>query len=163
MDGLVRGRVSSNFDILAGFRWDHTSTRVKYSDNTDDDYILNLYVPLIGAQIHQAFANGELLFRILATPLVPGRLRYNFWTRTGFAEFGDFDVSKGSFIEILSDYRFRISPDLSMGGFVKWNSLRVNTGDRNLSGTTNEPISWTVDIRSWTIGGSLSLGFSSFF
>ncbi len=161
MDGLVRGRVSNNFDVLAGFRWDHTSTRVKYSDNTDDDYILNLYIPLIGAQIHQAFANGELLFRILATPLVPGRLRYHFWDFRGFTEFGDFDVAKGSFIEILSDYRFRISSDLGVGGFVKWNLLHVNTGVWNLSGSVSEPISWTVDIRSWTIGGSLSLGFSS--
>jgi hypothetical protein len=159
VDGLVRGSVSDNFDILAGFRWDHTSTRVKYSDNTDDDYILNLYLPLIGAQLHQQFAGGELLFRIIGTPLVPGRITYNFWTNTNFSEFGDFDVVRGSFIETLLDYRFRMSSHLDVGGFAKWNMMHVNTRENSLSGSTVESVSWTVDIRSWTVGGSLSLGF----
>ncbi|AFM25519.1 hypothetical protein [Desulfomonile tiedjei] len=159
VDGFVRGGVSDNFDILAGFRWDHTSTRLKYSDNTDDDYVLNLYLPLIGAQLHQQFAGGELLFRIIGTPLVPGRVRYNFWTSTNFSEFGDFDVARGSFVETLLDYRFRMASNLNLGGFVRWNMMHVNTRENSLSGSTTESISWTVDIRSWTVGGSLSLGF----
>lgn len=159
VDGLVRGSVSDNFDILAGFRWDHTSTRLKYSDDTDDDYILNLYLPLIGAQLHQQFAGGELLFRIIGTPWIPGRMRYHFWTSTNFSEFGDFDVARGSFIEMLLDYRFRMASNLNVGGFVKWNMLHVNTHENSLSGSTAEPISWTVDIRSWTAGGTLSLAF----
>jgi hypothetical protein len=159
VDGLVRGSVSDNFDILAGFRWDHTSTRVKYSDNTDDDYILNLYLPLIGAQLRQQFAGGGLLFRIVGTPLVPGRMTYNFWTNTNSSEFGDFDVVRGSFVETLLDYRFRMSSHLDVGGFVKWNMMHVNTRENSLSGSTAESVSWTVDIRSWIVGGSLSLGF----
>ncbi len=44
VDGLVKACVPGNLELLAGFRWDHTSTRVDYSDNTTDDYILNSYI-----------------------------------------------------------------------------------------------------------------------
>lgn len=162
VDALVRGGLSGPFALLAGFRWDHTSTRVNYSDNSSDDYILNLYLPLVGAQLNQRFANGALLFRFLATPIVPGRVKYNFWDRLGFSEYGDFSVNRGYFMEIFSDYRFKITDDLSAGGFVKWNSVHVTTSERSLSGLATEPVSWTVDLRSWAVGGSLSLGFSSF-
>lgn len=37
VDGLAKGCVSGPIELLAGLRWDHTSTRVDYSDNTSDD------------------------------------------------------------------------------------------------------------------------------
>jgi hypothetical protein len=161
VDGLAKGRVSDSFDVLAGFRWDHTSTRVRYSDNTDDDYILNLYLPIIGAQVNQTFGNGSLLVRLLVAPFVPGTMRYHFWSRTGFSEFGNFSGNNGSLVEVFADYSLRVSRDLSVGGFAKWDTLHIRTAERNLSDSTTEPISWSIDIRSWTFGASLSLGFAS--
>jgi len=162
VDGLVKGCVSGPFEILVGLRWDHTSTRVDYSDNTSDDYILNSYLPLIGAQINQPFCNGSMLIRFVGSPLAWGQLRYHFWDRLGFAEFGDFRVnSKSSFVEILADYRCQLTGDFRVGAFAKWNSLRVRTDDGNLSGLATESVSWAVDIRSWTLGGVASLAFSS--
>ena len=161
VDGLTKSRVSGALELLAGFRWDHTSTRVKYSDHTDDDYILNAYLPLIGIQVNQPFSSGSMLVRFVGSPVVAGRMRYDFWTHTGYAEFGDFDVSGGSFLEFFGDYFLKVTSDLSVGGFVRWNSLHVKTVERNLSGSTTEPVSWTIDIQSWTLGGTLSLGFSS--
>jgi hypothetical protein len=161
VDGLVKARVPGNFELLAGFRWDHTSTRVDYSDSTSDDYILNSYIPLIGTQIYQPFSNGSVLVRVVGTPLVFGTLRYHFWTRDGFSESGDFPLnSKSSFLEVLADYRVKLTGDLRVGCFAKWNWLRVRTNERNLSDSTTESISWGVDIRSWTLGGDISLAFS---
>ncbi|MBI5572842.1 MAG: hypothetical protein HY914_23060 [Desulfomonile tiedjei] len=161
LDALVTQRISGSFQLIAGFRWDHTSTRVDYSDNTSDDYIMNEYIPFIGAQVNQPTSLGSVLVRFVGTPLVPGSIRYHFWTNTGFAEFGNFDVSQGYFMELLAEYRLRIACDLSLGGFAKWNALHVQTATRNLAGSVSEPISWVVDIRSWTVGGSVSLGFAS--
>jgi hypothetical protein len=161
LDGLVKSRISGNLEFLAGFRWDHTSTRVNYSDNTVDDYILNAYVPLIGLQIYRSFSTNCLLVRFVGSPIVGGRLRYHFWNRLGYAEFGDFDVRNGYFMEFWANYALKIKGDLNLGGFVKWNALRVETSEQGLSGLTAEPVSWVVDIRSWTLGGTLSLGFSS--
>jgi hypothetical protein len=162
VDGLAKCWVSGPLELLVGLRWDHTSTRVDYSDNTSDDYILNSYLPLIGAQINQPFCNGSMLVRFVAAPLVWGQIKYHFWDRLGYAEFGDFRVnSKSSFVEILADYRFKLTGDLQAGAFAKWNSLRVRTDDQNLSGLTTESVSWAVDIRSWTLGAVASFDFSS--
>jgi len=161
VDGLAKYPATGSFAVLAGFRWDHTSIRVDYSDNTSDDYILNAYIPLFGMQICQRASSGSLLLRAVGTPWVGGRLKYNFWDRLGYDEFGDFGVSSGDFLEIFADYSLKFRGDLSLGGFVKWNSLHVKTAERSLSGLNAEPVSWSVNIKSWTIGASLSLGFST--
>ncbi len=161
LDGLARIRVAGGFDALAGFRWDHTSVRVDYVDNTSDDYILNAYLPLIGMQLDQRFFRGSLLFRVVGTPLLAGRMRYHYWDRVGYAEFGDFDVSKGYFAEVFAHYSLKLSSDVNAGAFAKWNSLHVKTAEENLLGSIDDPVSWAVDIRSWTIGLNLSVGFYS--
>jgi hypothetical protein len=161
LDLLAKYSVSGAFDLLAGFRWDHTSTRLKYSDNTVDDYILNLYLPLVGAQLKQRSEAAALTVRLLLSPIVPGRIRYCFWDKLGYAEFGDFAANSGYLLEAFADYSFRITSDLDVGGFARWNSVRVKTEERSLSGSAMDPVSWNLDIRSWTIGGMVSLGFSS--
>jgi len=160
-DGLAKFRVAGDVDLLAGLRWDHTSTRVSYIDNTDDDYILNTYVPLFGLQVHQQSSNGSLLVRFVGSPWIAGRLRYHFWTGATYTEFGDFNVINGYFMELLADYSVKVMGDLSVGVFARGNALHLNTAEKGLSGGTTEPISWTVDIRSWTLGGTMSLAFAS--
>ncbi|MBI4962449.1 MAG: hypothetical protein HY913_04165 [Desulfomonile tiedjei] len=161
LDGLLKGRMFGDLEALAGFRWDHTSTRVNYSDNTEDDYILNAYVPLFGLQIRQPFSSGCVLVRFVGSPWVGGRLKYHYWDRLGFAEFGDFDVRRGTFMEFFMDYSVKTKGNLSLGGFAKWNALHVKTAEASLSGSTTDPVAWSVNIRSWTVGGTVSLGFSS--
>lgn len=161
LDGIVKARVMRGFDLLAGFRWDHTSTRVDYSDDTSDDYILNAYLPLIGAQLNRRFSDSSLLVRFMGTPLYFGTVKYHFWDRLGYAEFGDFRInSKSTHLEVLADYRFKLQRGIFAGGFVKGNWLRVRTDSRNLSGSINESVAWAVDIKSWTVGGIVSLDFS---
>jgi hypothetical protein len=161
LDGMAKIPISGNFDLLCGVRWDHKSTRVDYTDNTSDDYILNSYIPLIGAQFNQRFSNGALLVRVVGSPIARGRMKYNFWTRSNYAEYGDFDINSGSsFLEVLADYRVKVGSELFVGGFAKWNSQQVRTGHKDLSGSTNESVSWAVDIRSWTVGADVSLDFA---
>jgi hypothetical protein len=161
-DATAKAYVWGQFEFLAGFRWDHTSVRVDYSDNTSDDYILDAYIPLIGTQVNQRFANGSLLLRVVGSAWVHGNLRYHFWTRTGYAEFGDFHIgSDSSFLEILADYRWKLGSAVGLGAFAKWNWLRANSEDKSLSGSTTESVGWSVDIRSWTLGGVASVDFRS--
>jgi hypothetical protein len=161
VDGLVKARVPGNLELLAGFRWDHTSTRVDYSDNTSDDYILNSYIPIIGTQVSQPFSNGSILVRVVGSPVVFGTMKYHFWTRTGYSEEASFPLNtSSSFLEVLADYRVKLTGDLKAGCFAKWNWLRGRTDDRSLSDSTTESVSWGVDIKSWTLGGDISLAFS---
>jgi hypothetical protein len=160
LDGLAKCGLTGGAEFLAGFRWDHTSTRVNYSDNTDDDYILNAYLPLIGMQLNKRSSNCSMLLRCVGSPWVGGRLKYHFWDNLGSAEFGDFRVNNGYFLEFFADCSMRIASDLSVGGFAKWNYLRVKTDEQSLSGSTAERVSWAVDVRSWTFGATLSLVFA---
>ena len=161
IDGLAKCSVAGDAEVLAGFRWDHTSTRVKYSDNTDDDYILNAYLPLIGMQLNKRFSDCSMLLRCVGSPWVGGRLKYHFWDNLGYAEFGDFRVNNGYFLEFFADCSMRIAGALSVGGFAKWNYLHIKSDEQSLSGSTTEPVSWAVDIRSWTFGASLACAFAS--
>ncbi len=160
-DGFVKRRVSGPFEVLAGLRYDHTSTRVNYSDESSDDYILNTYIPTIGVQVAHRFSGSSLTVRFLGSPVVWGTLRYAYWAPPiNYGESGDFRP-KGdcSFVEFFADYRARMTGRMDVGAFAKWNSLRVNTSDAALSGGSTEQVSWNVAIRSWTYGATLHLGF----
>ena len=161
IDGLAKCSLTGGAEVLAGFRWDHTSTRVNYSDNTDDDYILNAYLPLIGMQLNKRSSNCSMLLRCVGSPWVGGRLKYHYWDNLGYAEFGDFRANNGYFLELFADCSMRIAGDLGVGGFVKWNYLHVKTDKQNLSGSTADPVYWVIDVRSWTFGATLSLVFAS--
>jgi hypothetical protein len=161
LDGLAACRITGATSLLAGFRWDHTSTRVNYSDNTFDDYVLNAYLPLIGMQLTKRSPNCSMLVRCVGSPWVGGQLKYHFWGDPATAEFGDFRVNNSYFLEFFADCSMMIAGDLSVGGFVKWNYLHIKTGKQNLSGSTTEPVHWVVDVRSWTFGGTLSCAFAS--
>jgi len=137
------------------------STRVNYSDITDDDYILNAYMPLFGLQVQQPISNGSILLRFTGAPAVGGRLKYHFWDNLGYAEFADFKVTGDYFMEFFADFCLKIRYGLGLGAFAKWNSLHVKTASQRLSGSTTEPVLWSVNIQSWTVGASLYLGFSS--
>jgi hypothetical protein len=160
IDGLLTSRISGSFQLLAGVRWDHTSTRVDYTDHSDDDYILNAYLPLIGLQMNQRSFNGSLLVRFMGAPVAFGNLKYHYWAADGYSEAGDFGLKNSYLLEFLADYRRAVTGNLTVGGFVKWNSLAVKTTERNLSGSSTDAVSWKVDIKSLVIGGTLSVGFS---
>jgi hypothetical protein len=161
IDGLVKCSVTGPFEILAGFRWDHVSTRVNYSDNSSDDYILNSYMPLIGAQFNQRWPGGSLTFRIVGSPVVRGQMSYNFWDRLGYGESGDFPIKESLFLEILADYQVKLASDVSVGVFGKWNALQVRTDTEQLTGSTTEAVSWTVNLQSWTFGVDTAVYFVS--
>jgi hypothetical protein len=161
LDGMASCRVASGAEILAGFRWDHTSIRVNYSDNTFDDYVLNAYLPLIGMQLNKRLSNCSMLLRCVGAPWVGGRVNYNFWGDPATVEFGDFRVNRGYFLEFFADCSMRIARDVSAGAFVKWDYLHLTTDEQSLSGSTTEPVSWAVIIRSWTFGANLACAFAS--
>ena len=161
IDGLVTKRISGSFELLAGLRWDHTSTRIHYNDDTSDDYTLNTYIPLVGVQIAERSCNGTLLVRFMGSPVPFGELTYAFWTGQNYAESASFALSKSHFMELFAEYNRCVGGNLTAGLFVKWNSLSVKTSEGHLAGTGGEPASWNVDIQSLVIGGSICLGFSS--
>jgi hypothetical protein len=159
--GLVTTRVSGAFELLGGLRWDRSSIRVAYRDNTHDDYVLNAYIPLVGVQVAQQSCNSSLTVRFMGTPVVLGALKYHFWTGDGYTEYGDFALNNSYFMELFAEYSWCMGNSITAGGFVKWNSFSAKTQESHLTGSTTEPVSWSVGIQSLVVGGSVSVGFSS--
>lgn len=160
LDGTVKAPISGSVDFLFGFRWNHTDTKVDYGDNSRDGYILDSYIPLIGAQFNQRFSASALVFRVVGSPLPWGRMTYHFWEPGRLVEYGEFPFSaKSSFLEFFADYRINCTRDVVLVGFAKWNRQSVQTHEQSLSGDTSEPVSWDVDIRSWTLGADVSVVF----
>jgi hypothetical protein len=161
VEGFLTGSLCGNLEILAGFRWNHTSIRINYSDFTDDDYILNTTTPLVGVQYRGQSSAQRILVRVVGSPVIGGNLNYHFWDNLGFAEFGSFPVRSGSFLECMADYSVQVADRFGLGCFVKWNVLRVRTDEKDVSGSAVEPIYWSVDNRAWIVGASASLAFVS--
>jgi hypothetical protein len=161
VEGFLTGNLCDNLRILGGFRWNHTSIRIHFSDSTDDDYVLNTYTPLAGVEYRQQFSTQRILVRIVGSPVIAGSLKYHFWDNLGFSEFGSFPVRNGSFVECTADYSVKMAKRLALGCFVKWNALRVKTAEQALSGSSLDQASWTVDTRAWIVGASASLAFES--
>lgn len=162
IDSLLKAHVAGPFDILAGCRWDRTSTRVDYADNTSDDYILNAYMPIIGALYRNTTPTGAFHVKMLYAPVVWGQMKYNFWDNRGFAEFGDFGINNNSFFaEAFAEYLVKFRPNMNVGAFAKWDALQAKTNKQGLSGMTNESVAWSVNVRAWTFGGTLSMTFTT--
>ncbi len=96
----------------------------------------------------------------MVAPVAFGSLKYHYWDGDDYSEAGDFALTQSYLGEFLADYRRVITGNLTVGGFVKWNSLAVKTLERHLTGSSTDAISWQVGIKSLVIGGSLAVGFS---
>lgn len=160
LEGLLSRRAGRPVRLLAGVRWDHSSMRLLYSDDTYDDYVLDGYIPVVGLQVSDPLLGVGLTMRCLVSPFVPGNFRYHYWDNRGYAEFGSFPFSKGYFLEFLGDYNRKVAGWITMGGFVRWNTLRAQTCEKELQGLSSDPVSWDLNKQVWIVGGTLSLIFS---
>lgn len=158
VQGLLSYQAAGPVQVLAGFRWDHSSTRLLYWDSTPDDYILNAYLPLVGLQVDQQFFAGDLRVRCVGFAAVPGSLKYHYWDGA-YSEFGDFDLGRGYFLDIFTEYSKSLMGDFRVGAFLSWNVVHAQSREELLSGSTHEPISWSADKRSWILGASIALNF----
>ncbi len=174
IDGAVILGSPCGLNLIAGFRWDSYSIKLRdpspFASNTilfpigtssdEADLTLNSYIPLIGTQCCWGGPCCGLLFRVVGFPWVPGNLRYgetiNERIGTRLQVNGNYD--RGSFLEIFSEYS-RTCPGVGcLGIFARWNYLDVR-------GSTSPEILGPVTLRfgpirtSWTVGGRLALNF----
>lgn len=156
VDVLYRHRaLQGRLALLSGVRWDKKKTRVRFSDNTDDDYCLNTYAPILGIQLEQPAAGGVLTLGALGSPLLRGQMKYKYQDHTGgFVEYGDFSLRRGHTVECRVQYTRSIGSRWRLGGFVQWATQRVTSEEAALSGNTAEPVSWRVSHQAWTLGAT---------
>lgn len=160
LDVLYRCRaLQGRLDVLSGIRWDKKKTTVHYSDNTDDDYRLNTYAPVVGFQFNQPAAGGVLSVRALGSPWVFGEMDYDYRDRKGFEEYGDFTLRNGYTLECRAQYSRVVGSRWQLGGFAQWGIQHVESKQVALSGNTEEAVSWRVTNQAWMLGTFASVNF----
>jgi hypothetical protein len=161
----------NGFALLGGFRYDRFAVKLSSpvnasgvpslrSDNAD--VTSTGYIPLVGVQMAYAGSNYNLLFRVIGCPSLIGHVRYS-ETLAGASNYQASGNYKGTnFIEVFTEYGYRVSERSSMGLFGRFSSTR---GASNLTmdyptiAGLDAPFDVSIGRNSWTAGGQVSFQF----
>lgn len=173
LDAAATYAVYGGSRIIAGFRYEHFSTRfdnpssltLPSTSGDTADITVNSYLPYVGIQSSIGGPASNVKVRFIGFPYVPASVSH---FETGEAGVGTRVETTGRFdrsyfLELFAEYSRKLFGDASMGAFFRWNLLHGNT---NLT-TDVLPISvssstlGSFDRNTYTFGGSLSLNFGS--
>lgn len=176
VDGMLFCGCSKTFQALAGFRYEHFSTRFK---NPSDavvvpstpsdrlDITVNSYLPYFGAQYATGGSNSSLSVRFLGFPFVPANATH---FETGEAGSATRIESKGNFRnggywwELFAEYDWNMFNGASVGAFLRWNVVHGKAkfhSELQPAHIIGQDQGATFDRNTFTFGGSLSLNFGS--
>ncbi len=154
----------NGFALLAGFRYDYFTTRFRDPFNvsgiisapTDKaDLRSESYIPLIGGQTAYSDGSSSFVFRVVGSPIVPGRLTYlqSFAGAAAFLVEGNY--SEGYFVEAFTEYAHDFGGLANVGFFGRVNAARY-TSDIRVTLVGIGPGTETYDQifyrNSWTVG-----------
>jgi len=163
------------FQVLAGFRYEHFSTKfinrqgaivAPLSPDDRADITINSYLPFFGCQYNLVGSNGSINLRIIGFPYLPADVSH---FESGESGIGTRVESRGQpgksgFLEAFAQTSLNLSPNASVGAFVRWNWLcgsgyfhsEVQPG---ALATSDELVNF--DRMGVTLGGSMSVSFIS--
>jgi hypothetical protein len=173
VDAAVSCGFCTPFKALAGFRYEHFSTRwdnpsstsLPSTSNDTADITINSYLPYVGVQSSIGGPASNVKVRFIGFPWAPANVSH---FETGESGIGTRVESTGNwdrsyFCELFAEYNRNFSSSMGLGAFVKWN---VHHGHGNFSadllpalGSVSRGASF--DRNTVTFGGSFSLNFTS--
>jgi len=170
VDGAVFLNTWASTKLLAGFRWDHLDTQLTLGlpgvpvFSLRDDFTVNAYLPYLGVQVDQ----GGVVVRIIGFPVVPGDIKYALTqgfqgTPASSLQSISYHFTSGQFLEVFASYSKKLSRGLEIGGFLTFDYLHGGTDFRTPADVNFNPgyvVSTTLNLRYWTMGGSLSWDFN---
>jgi hypothetical protein len=162
LEGLGTYQVADRFNFLAGFRWDHTSSRLHVTRPGDsfDDFVVNAYLPIVGVEVRQGRPENEAMFRLLGFPAVPGTIVFHNWSVNNTdASTSSQSFVRGYYLEALMQYRRHMHKGCNVGAFARWNFMYSATDAQPALSPDGETIRWLFQRKSWTLGIECSLDF----
>ena len=173
-----------SFQLLSGWRWDHFESRQfvqesgsvtggpSLSQSDTNNLTVNAYIPYIGAQVFTQGNNTRFNARVIGFPLVGGDVQFQ-EASTGVQGGTSFSQGGGNqdtltfvssyFLEVFMAGGFGITPNISLGGFLRWDLLaaKTNFGNYSLANSTAALQSFdekiTLHREAWTLGGLVAL------
>lgn len=157
--------------LLAGFRYDHFSTRfnnpfsftVRSNPADQADLTANSYMPLVGVQYKYNGATSSLTVRAVGFPVIPGNFSYAETLGSIHRVEATGNYKNSSFLEVFAEYAWKFGmADIAV--FGRYNNTHI-TSDAHFDeiGEPPMPSTWSAGINrnSWTIGGQLGLAFDT--
>jgi hypothetical protein len=164
-----------NFNVLAGFRYDHFSTRFEFpfspttgfafDPNNQADITVNSYIPYVGFEYSCMGAGSGLCMRLIGFPWVPADVVHS---ETGEAGAGLRATSTGNFnsgryfIEFFGEYSRTVFGGAGIGAWFRWQDLSgrgpitttINPGGLAISDA------FVFDRNTVAFGGKATLNFN---
>jgi hypothetical protein len=178
LGGEALYRMSSGMALLGGFRLE--SLLANFGDpnpaylftipEMEAQTSVTFYEPYVGISLQMGSRPRDLTFRLAGFPFLFASIRHlNVCNNGGipFAHTGSQQATKGFFIEAAAQYRMGIMQGMGVAGFVEWNVYRGQCPmaiDRHEGGpapqVTSATVSWTHDISSLVVGGTIELAWN---
>jgi hypothetical protein len=170
--------MSGQTALVGGFRYESLLTN--FSD-PDPNYIFTVstmqaqttitaYEPYVGIRLRQGVGPGGLSVQVVGFPYLFATIEHlNTCNNRGvpFAHTGRQTSSKGFFLEVSAECRFRLLQSMEVAGFVDWNVYQGHTPmtiERHEGGpipaVTEATVSWSHRISSFTVGGKVEMSWN---
>jgi hypothetical protein len=173
LDAAATWACCTPFEVLAGFRYEHYSTRF---DNPTDifgvpstgddtaDLTVNSYLPFVGLQTRIGSPGSNVMVRWIGFPVAPANLTFS---ETNAGTLGNRVDSTGNwsysyFSELFAEYNRNFAAGMGIGAFLRWNlyhgQANLTTNPLGLTGVSSDA---SFDRNTITVGGNILLNFGS--
>jgi hypothetical protein len=173
LDAAATYAFSPGFKALAGFRYDHFSTRFDNPTNAfgvvltpDDtaDLTVNSYLPFVGLQTIVGGPASNVMVRWIGFPVAPANLTFS---ETNANTLGTRVDSTGNWsnsywMEIFAEYNRNFAANMGIGAFFRWHlyhgQASLTTNPLGFAGVSSDA---SFDRNAITLGGNIQLNFGS--
>lgn len=174
IDAAATWACCTPFKLLAGFRYDHFSTRfdnptnafgVVFNPDDTADLTVNSYLPFVGLQTRIGSPESNVLVRWIGFPVAPANLTFS---ETNANTLGTRVDSTGNWnnnsywTEIFAEYNRNFAGGMGIGAFFRWHLYHGTTSlTTNPLGLTGVSTDASFDRNAITLGGNIQLNFGS--
>ncbi len=163
---------SSGFSLLLGLRYDYYTVSISdpnsnnlFNGQERGDVTSNGWIPFVGFQTAYTDTVQSLKVRILGIPTIVGTGQVGLTVAGGNRfEFNSANYTGGHFYEIFGEYTRKFFGASQAGVFARWNTARAitsGTGDIVNNANLQDTYNFSLNRSSWTLGGLVTLDFSS--
>lgn len=171
LDAAVSCAFITPVKALAGFRYDHFSTRfdnptnafgVVFTSADTADLTVNSYLPFVGLQTTVGGPASNVMVRWIGFPVAPANLTFS---ETNANTLGTRVDSTGNWsnsywTEIFATYNRSFAAGMGIGAFFRWHlyhgQANLTTNPLGFAGVSSDA---SFDRNAMTFGGSFSLNF----
>ncbi|MGO9567504.1 MAG: hypothetical protein ACLP5H_08195 [Desulfomonilaceae bacterium] len=173
LDAAATWACCTPFKLLAGFRYDHFSTRfdnptnafgVVFTPDDTADLTVNSYLPFVGLQTSVGGPASNVMVRWIGFPVAPANLTFS---ETNANTLGTRVDSTGNWnhsywTEIFAEYNRNFAAGMGIGAFFRWHlyhgQANLTTNPLGLVGVSSDA---SFDRNAITLGGNIQLNFGS--